>query len=73
MEMEQHLDDCLELWQSVLLTAIADFHNGSEEHGVNYQADARRWFESDEQDIGSLCWVCQQLGSASIIAQFVRR
>lgn len=34
----ENLDDCLSLWQSVLLTAITDFRNGKGEHGVNYQA-----------------------------------
>lgn len=58
---QEHVDDCLDLWRAVLSLAMSDYHNGSAEHGVSYQADACRWFESNEQYIGSFCWVCQQL------------
>ena len=57
-----HVDDCVDLWREVFFLAIWDYHNGSAEHGVNYQAGARRWFESSEEYMGSLRWICQQLG-----------
>lgn len=46
-------------------------HNGSAEHGISYQADARRWFESGSKT--SAACIGSVSNSVSIIAQFVRR
>jgi hypothetical protein len=63
MEVEQRLDDCLELWRSVLLTAIHDFHGRKgKKRGVDFQIEAKHWLESSDLNVGSFIWTCQSLG-----------
>ena len=46
------------LWAAVLWQAIVDSSHHGREDGYN----AMRWINSDEDDIGSMRWICDSLG-----------
>ena len=48
---------CKELWAAVLEQAIQDFNRG-----YFYAENARAWFESESEEIGSFLWICRMLG-----------
>ena len=39
------------LWGELLIEALADLHH------KDYRVDALRWIRSNEQSVGSFCWV----------------
>jgi len=47
-----------DLWTAVIIRAVHDLIDEDETYGQ----EARAWFESTEQHIGSFFWVCYLLG-----------
>lgn len=53
-----------ELWSEVLLRATYDVAGLIEEknNAWRIKVSAREWFAANDESVGSLFWICQQLG-----------